>query len=245
MHLHASLPTKIEQIQLEADKTLGQFFTGSVPWSLIIQVHCDCINYWHRVLRIKTGVLTSKNAIKKLSIKLGEYSGHCLTALAYLDKLNFAWKLYLAARKEAGSLREAFIEDKIARKAHDRKVTTENMVKMLKREQRSIQEGVDSRQIRGKNNKQTVLKAEITDFITGITTTVYTQKEIVVTVAESALKRQSKTVGTAFCQPVLFGAFGSCADNEANCLSVLNDTFVFHVDADPYVVSLLETLVQP
>ena len=88
--LHASLSTKIEKIQMEVDKYINQFFTGAIHWSPTIQIHRDRIDYWHRVLRIKTGVLTSKNAIKKLSIKLGEYSGHYLTALACLNKLKNA-----------------------------------------------------------------------------------------------------------------------------------------------------------
>ena len=87
IHLHASLATEIEKIQMEVEKSLGQFFSGAVPWSPTLQIHCNQINYWHCVLWIKTGVLTSKNAIKKLSIKLGEYSGHYLTFLACLDKL--------------------------------------------------------------------------------------------------------------------------------------------------------------
>ena len=119
-------------------------------------------------------------------------------ALACLDKFKIAWKEYQAAKKEAWSLRETFLQDKIARKAHDRNVTTENMVKMLKREQRSIQDGLDSRQIRGRNNKQPVRKAEITNFITGITTTVYTQEEIVVAAVESNLRCQSQTDDTVF-----------------------------------------------
>ena len=90
IHLYSSLVTKIERIQLEVDKSLGQFFTESVPWSPTVQVHRNHIDYWHRVLCIKTGVLTSKNAIKKLSIKLREYSGHYLTALACLNKLKTA-----------------------------------------------------------------------------------------------------------------------------------------------------------
>ena len=116
---------------------------------------------------------------------------------------------------------------------------------MLKREQRSIQEGRDSKQIRGRNNKQPVLKGEITNFITGITRIVYTQEEIVVAAAESNFRRQSKTVGTAFRQPALFDASGLCTDNEENCLGVLDGTFVPHEDADPFAVSLLETMVQP
>ena len=65
------------------------------------------------------------------------------------------------------------------------------MVKMLKREQRSIQEGVESKQIRGRNNKQPVLKAEITNFIIGTITTVYTQEEIITAAAEPNLRHQS------------------------------------------------------
>ena len=39
--------------------------------------------------------------------------------------------------------------------------------------------------------------------------------------------------------------FGPCADNEENCLGVLDGTFVLHPDADPFAISLLETMVQP
>ena len=87
-------------------------------------------------------------------------------------------------------------------------MTTKTMKMMMVREQRSIQEGKDLCQIRGRNNKQPVLKAEITDFINGTIKTVYTQEEIVSAAAESNLRRQSQTVGTAFRQPALFDAFG-------------------------------------
>ena len=33
IYLHTSLASKIEKIQLEVDKSLGQFFTGAIPWS--------------------------------------------------------------------------------------------------------------------------------------------------------------------------------------------------------------------
>ena len=118
---------------------LGQYFNGAIPWSPEIQVHRDRIDYWHRSLRIKMGVLTSKQGLKRLSIQIGEYSGHYLTSLACLDRLKIAWKEYRAAKKEAWKLRKMFVEDKIARKAHDKNVTTETMQKMMVREQRSIQ----------------------------------------------------------------------------------------------------------
>ena len=115
----------------------------------------------------------------------------------------------------------------------------------MTREERSIQECVDSRQIRGRNNKQLVLKAEITDFITGITRTVYTQEEIVAAAAESNLRRQSQTIRTAFRQPSLFDAFGPCTDNQENCLGALDGLLIPHKDADPHAISLLKSIVQP
>ena len=60
----------------------------------------------HSVLQIKTGVITSKNAIKKLSIKLGEYSGQYLSAPEALKKLKGTWKEYRAAKKTASALRK-------------------------------------------------------------------------------------------------------------------------------------------
>ena len=122
---------------------------------------------------------------------------------------------------------------------------TDDMVKILKKEQLSIQEGLESRQIKGRNDKQPVLKAEGTEFITGFTMTVYTQEEIFIAAAESNLQRQSQTVGTTFHEPALFDAFGPCADNKENCLGVLDGTFILHADADPCTIPLLETLVQP
>ena len=59
------------------------------------------------------------------------------------------------------------------------------------REERARQEGRDSRQIRGQNNKYPVLKAEVTDFVTGITIIVETQEEIVAAAAKSNLRRQA------------------------------------------------------
>ena len=101
-----------------------------------------------------------------------------------------------------------FFENQIARKAHDMKMTSEDIVRMLQKEQRSIQEGFELRQVRGRNNKRPVLKAEVTDFITGITKTVYTQDKIVITAAESNQRQQSQKVDTAFHEPALFDAFG-------------------------------------
>ena len=148
------------------------------------------------------------------------------------------------AKTKAWVLQQTSLEDKIARKAQDRNVATENIVKMMKQEKQSIQEGIDLQQTRGRNNKQPVLKTEITDSITVITTIVYTQEEITLAAAKINLCHQSQMVGTAFCQPALFDAFGRCADNEDNSLGVLNGSIVPQKDANPHAVSLLETMVK-
>ena len=89
------------------------------------------------------------------------------------------------------------------------------------------------------------MKAEVTDFITGITRVVETQEEIVAAAAESNLRRQTQTEGTAFCLPPLEDTFGSCANNEANCHAVIAGTFDHPEGSDPFVVSLLQALEQP
>ena len=68
---------------------------------------------------MKMGVLISTQALKKLSIKIGEYSGQYVTTLVALDNLKIAWKEYRIAKKEASALWKTFIEDKIVRKAQD------------------------------------------------------------------------------------------------------------------------------
>ena len=127
----------------------------------------------------------------------------------------------------------------ISRKATDRKVTNEQLTKMMIREERARQEGRDSKQIRGRINKSTVLKAEVTEFITGTTRVVETQEEIVAAAAKSNLRRQTQTVKTAFFLPPLEEAFGSCANNEANCHAVIAGTFIPPEGPNPFTASLL------
>ena len=88
---------------------------------------------------------TSKNTIKKLSIKVGEFSGQYLSETAALLKLKSAWKEYRAAKKIAGALRKIFQEELIAQKAIDQQVPPELLQKMMIREERARQEGRESR----------------------------------------------------------------------------------------------------
>ena len=90
-------------------------------------------------------MLTSKNAIKKLSIKLGKYYGQWISTTEALKKLKGAWKESRAAKKIANTLRKAFQEELIAKKAIDLKNTPDQLQKMTIREERAIKEGKDSR----------------------------------------------------------------------------------------------------
>ena len=116
---------------------------------------------------------------------------------------------------------------------------------MMIHKERARQEGMDSRQICGRNTKCLVLKANVTAFITGFSCIVETQDEIVAAAAESNLRRQTQTSGTTFCLPLLVAAFGACANNEANCNDVIAGTFISPEGSDPFTVPLLQALEQP
>ena len=88
VYVHKEFAEKMHKIRSEVDSNISKFYNGTTPWPPQIQTHRDRIDYWHSIIRIKTGVFTSKNAIKKLSIKLGEYSGQCLSAAEALKN----WK---------------------------------------------------------------------------------------------------------------------------------------------------------
>ena len=57
-----------------------------------------------------------------------------MISLACVDKLKIAWKEYKVAKKEAWALKKSFLEDKIARKAHNWDMATKYMAKMMKHE---------------------------------------------------------------------------------------------------------------
>ena len=82
------------KVRSDVDTKKSNFYNDTTLWSSQIQTHRDWIDYWHIILLTKTRVLTSKNTIKRLSIKLGEYSGQYPSAAAALEKLKGAWKKY-------------------------------------------------------------------------------------------------------------------------------------------------------
>ena len=75
----------------------------------------------------------------------------------------------------------------MVQKAIDHQVPLELLQKMLIWEERARQEGRESRQIYGRNNKCPVLNAEVTDFVTRITIIVQEQEEIVAAATEGTV----------------------------------------------------------
>ena len=88
-----------------------------------------------------------------------------------------------------------------------------------------MQEGSKSRQLRGRNNKAPVLKALVKDLITGFTTLVNTQEEIIAVAAKSNLCHQSQTKRTAF-RLNLLNACTFLANNKENYNTVISSNFI-------------------
>ena len=132
-------------------------------------------------------MLTSKTAVKKFSIKLGKDLGLYQSAAATLEKQKDTLEEHRAAKKIASELQKTFQEDLMVQKAIDHQVPLELLQKMLIWEERARQEGRESRQIYGRNNKCPVLNAEVTDFVTRITIIVQEQEEIVAAATEGTV----------------------------------------------------------
>jgi hypothetical protein len=118
------------------DKLL-KFHAGAVLWSPAIQKYRDCVEYWHRVLRIKTDVLTSRTAIKRLSIKIGEYSGYYLSTAEAIVKLKEAIQAYKAAKKEAFKMRVGFNDTLVQAVAKDEDKDPKMVQKTMNREKQA------------------------------------------------------------------------------------------------------------
>lgn len=134
--LHAELEGKTIRIRQGVDKNLLKFYTSTTPWSPELQQHRNQIEYWYRTLCTKTNVLTSHTIIKRLSIKLGEYSGQYLTAAEAIVQLKKAWKDCKAAKTTVHTMRPGFQESYIKQLAKDRNVSQASMKSMMERGKR-------------------------------------------------------------------------------------------------------------
>jgi hypothetical protein len=85
--LHAELKEKTIRIRKKVDNKLLKFHAGAILWLPAMPKYQDRVEYWHRILGIKTDELTIRTSIKRLSIKIGKYSGHYVSTAEAIVKL--------------------------------------------------------------------------------------------------------------------------------------------------------------
>jgi hypothetical protein len=102
--------------------------------------------------------LTSRTAIKRLSIKIGEYSGCYLSTAEAIVKLKEAIRAYKAAKKEAFKMRVGFNDTLVEAVAKDEDKDPKMVRKRMNREKQAKDQGRVARTIRKRNIEEPVLK---------------------------------------------------------------------------------------
>jgi hypothetical protein len=227
------------------DGKLLKFHAGAVPWSPAIQKYRDCVEYWHRVLRTKTDVLTSRTAIKRLFIKIKEYLGYYLSTAEARVELKEAIRAYKAAKKEAFKMRVGFNETLVQAVAKDEEKDPKMVWKRMNRKKQAKDQGRVARTIRKRNIKEPVLKGVALCKETGLQKVVDTQESLVQAVAESNLRRQTQTEFTPFRSAPMLEEFGYCGENYKNIQSVLDGTYEPSQGTDPYAIEFIQELEMP
>ena len=85
--LHNNILSKSFKIRKDVDRKLSKFFNRAHPWSPILQQARDRVELWTRTIYSKNRVATSSTIIKRLSIKLKDYSGPHTTKAQAVNKL--------------------------------------------------------------------------------------------------------------------------------------------------------------
>ena len=134
--LHKNISLSSFKIRKKVDKKLSRFFNGAHPWSPKLQQARDRVELWTRYRCKKNNVATSLTIIKRLSKKLGEYSGHYISKKQVVANLKKAKKARNKIKKEAYKLRLKFKDHLKERKAKDCKVSVKIFDKQQAREKK-------------------------------------------------------------------------------------------------------------
>ena len=117
--LHAQLTITTEEICRNIDHRLCHIFAGKLPWSPRLQQFRDVISFWHRIIRLRKGVLTSRKCLSRLASKLDLFDGYSATLEVAISKLQEAYTSYRTAKKQAWSWRMDHQESLLAARAWD------------------------------------------------------------------------------------------------------------------------------
>ena len=233
------------KIRKKVDKKLSKYFNGAHPFSPKLQRARDRVELWTRHKYRKNNVMTSLKSIKRLSIRLKDYSGYYSSKQQIVNNLKKAKKSRNKIEKEAYKLRLQFRKDLKEEIASKRRVSVDILEKQEAREKKAKEVGDMSKRIRERDFRSPVLKATITDPTTNEVVFIETQRELVRAAAASNRKRQSRTQGTPFRVQPLLQEFGYCADNRNNVEAVLNGTYECPPGTDKYAIEFIKMLKMP
>ena len=103
--LHSQLTITTEALRRDIDWRLRHIFAGKIPWSPRLQKFCDVISYWHRIICLRKGVLTSRKCLSRLASKLALFDGYSASLEEAISKLQEAYMSYRTAKQQAWSWR--------------------------------------------------------------------------------------------------------------------------------------------
>ena len=125
--LHKKIALKSFKIRKDIEKKLSRFFNRAHPFPLILQQARDRVELWTRTVCNKSNVATSLTKIKRLSIKLKEYSGHFISKSKAVKMLKKAKRVRSKVENEASKIQNVFIEELMKKRAKDCKVSVETL----------------------------------------------------------------------------------------------------------------------
>ena len=128
---------KTFKIRKEVDKKLSRFFNRTHPFSPALQQARDRVELWTRTVCKKSNVATSLTKIKRLSIKLKEYSNNFISKSKAVKMLKNGKSARNKVEKEASKIRNIFVEELMKKRTKDCKVSVETLKKQLSREKKS------------------------------------------------------------------------------------------------------------
>ena len=146
-------------------------------------------------------------------------------------------KVYKEAKKDASKWRTGFQETFVTAKAKERGLSEEVVIKQMKREKESKEKGLNSRIIRGRNNKAPVVRA-IANY------EVNTHEAIVEAAAPSFLMRQKQTEDTPFMMSPLLDTLWYLAESPA-ADDIIDGRYRPPPGIDPYACEFIEVLAMP
>ena len=188
----------------------------------------------------KKGIKTSKTIIKRLA-KYAEVDPKTIKDIdldGAITNLKNAWKDFNRQKEKFPEYRKEFNISLIKSMVKDEKVRKQVIKDRMKREEASRILGKRARRIRGKKQKNPVLRAEIKD-ANGSTKELNCQASIVSAIAQSNRNRQQQCLGTPFMTNPLVDIFGYLPSEEL-ATQVGNGTFEIPNNVSSFKKDFLE-----